>query len=150
VHTVCTRCHEHSVHTRALCAHWAHCAHCVHLTKIVFSVHKQHTQNAIVHMSQKSIFFVHIWAKSRLIYLEQLSVGSGSLGRAVDRPAVLTRPVGRSGTVGWGFCSMRRDTFPPPPPTSQLCSTLSCPPQLAIRTAGRPPIQPTPTETLIL
>ncbi len=45
---------------------------------------------------------------------------------------------------------MLRDTFPPPPPPQQLRSTLSGPPQLAIQTAGGPPIQPTPTETLIL
>ncbi len=43
------------------------------------------------------VLLVYTWAKSRQRYPEPLSVGSGSLYRAADRPAVLTRPVGRSG-----------------------------------------------------
>ncbi len=45
----------------------------------------------------KHWFFVHTWAKSRPSYPGPLPVGSGSLRRAVDRLAVLTLPVGRSG-----------------------------------------------------
>ncbi len=59
------------------------------ITKYVSSVHK-------MMLILETLIFVHTWAKSRPRYPEPLSVGSGSLVRAVDRPGVLTRPVGGS------------------------------------------------------